>query len=162
MPVYTVRATRVERVSLDVEADSPEDAQRVLRNRGLWNESRVLPTSLGVWHRQWVGGARGASIPVPAWAASPGTPGDFVLELAERGRLRWGRASMRTDISKPWAERVAYARGTVWNAFTSEERLSLGFWCRAYDFRKDWWEPGSWVPGDRAFLHSHPGVPSGK
>ncbi|MBN1435292.1 hypothetical protein JW921_11065 [Candidatus Fermentibacterales bacterium] len=51
MKVYTVCATRKERVSLRVEAASPEEARTVLRNHGLWDEERVLRAS--TWAGDW-------------------------------------------------------------------------------------------------------------
>lgn len=52
MPVYNVCATRAERVSLYVEAASPEEAKRVLRNGGTWDEGRVLRSS--TWAQDWI------------------------------------------------------------------------------------------------------------
>lgn len=52
MPLYKVCATRAERVSLHVEAATPEEAKTVLRNHGEWDESRVLRFS--TWSQDWI------------------------------------------------------------------------------------------------------------
>ncbi|MBN1434277.1 hypothetical protein JW921_05910 [Candidatus Fermentibacterales bacterium] len=52
MQVYTVCATRKERVSLRVEAASPEEAKTVLQNHGLWDEGRVFRVS--TWAGDWI------------------------------------------------------------------------------------------------------------